>query len=333
MPACCSRNRATHSALPQVRPEPRRRLPHGQAGGRRASHAAYASSSAVPPLPGTETTGRMRPPGRASHSRGPSAAGLPGMGPIAQSSLLRNPPDPFPRGAGERLHDLAVAAGICSADHAPDRVGDRAAARGPGQRCLAGADLKIFREYGESLPGVAACSGRTMVACQQLPDQPGRASKRAALTGSGRGVISRRCGRGACGRRRCLAGVSGRWMWSPSWGCRRRRRRGGTGPGRSTAAPGWLGPGGRGGGASWTMVSLRRWRRRCWRGRVAEVIERVSGVRYSQAQTWVILRERLGWSRQRPARRAVERNEEAIAAWVKQDWPRIKKAPGAAAPG
>jgi transposase len=67
--------------------------------------------------------------------------------------------------------------------------------------------------------------------------------------------------------------------------------------------------------------------------RVAEVIERVTGVRYSQTQTWTVLRERLGWTRQRPARRAVERNEEAIAAWVKQDWPRIKKAPGAAAPG
>jgi transposase len=67
--------------------------------------------------------------------------------------------------------------------------------------------------------------------------------------------------------------------------------------------------------------------------RVAEVIERVSGVRYSQTQTWAILRERLGWTRQRPARRAVERNEEAIAAWVKQNWPRRKKAPGAAAPG
>ena len=105
MPACCPRNRAMHSALPQVRPEPSRRLPHGQDGSRRASHAAYASSSAVPPLPGTETTGRMRPPGRASHSRGLSAAGLPGMGPIVQSSLLRNLPDPFPRGAGERLHD------------------------------------------------------------------------------------------------------------------------------------------------------------------------------------------------------------------------------------
>jgi transposase len=67
--------------------------------------------------------------------------------------------------------------------------------------------------------------------------------------------------------------------------------------------------------------------------RVAEVIETATGVRYSQTQTWTILRERLGWSRQRPARRAVERNDEAIATWVKQDWPRIKKARGAAAPG
>lgn len=61
--------------------------------------------------------------------------------------------------------------------------------------------------------------------------------------------------------------------------------------------------------------------------RVTEVIERVTGVRYSQAQTWTVLRERLGWSRQRPARRAVERSEEAIATWVKKDWPRIKKRP------
>ena len=67
--------------------------------------------------------------------------------------------------------------------------------------------------------------------------------------------------------------------------------------------------------------------------RVADVIEQVSGVRYSQTQTWVVLGERLGWSKQRPARRAIERNDEAIATWVKQDWPRIRKAPGAAAPG
>lgn len=66
--------------------------------------------------------------------------------------------------------------------------------------------------------------------------------------------------------------------------------------------------------------------------RVAEVIERLTGVRYSLTQTWTILRERLGWSRQRPARRAAERDEEAIEEWVKVEWPRIKKAPGAEAP-
>jgi transposase len=66
--------------------------------------------------------------------------------------------------------------------------------------------------------------------------------------------------------------------------------------------------------------------------RVAEVIERMTGVRYSQTQTWTVLRQRLGWTRQRPARRAVERNDEAIERWVSKDWPRIKKAPGAEEP-
>ena len=51
--------------------------------------------------------------------------------------------------------------------------------------------------------------------------------------------------------------------------------------------------------------------------RVADVIEAVTGVRYGQTQTWTVLRERLGWSRQRPARRAAERDDEAIATWVK----------------
>jgi Winged helix-turn helix len=60
---------------------------------------------------------------------------------------------------------------------------------------------------------------------------------------------------------------------------------------------------------------------------VAEVIERVTGVRYSQAQTWVVLREWLGWSRQRPARRAAERDEGAIAAWVKRTGRRQERRP------
>lgn len=67
--------------------------------------------------------------------------------------------------------------------------------------------------------------------------------------------------------------------------------------------------------------------------RVSEVIEVVTGVRHSTTQTWTILRDRLGWSRQRPARRAVERNQEAIETWRRTDWPRIKKAPGGAGHG
>ncbi|MFD6064486.1 winged helix-turn-helix domain-containing protein [Rhodococcus wratislaviensis] len=50
-------------------------------------------------------------------------------------------------------------------------------------------------------------------------------------------------------------------------------------------------------------------------GRVAIAIERLTGVSYGPTQTWTILRTRLGWSRQRPARRAVERDEDAIVAW------------------
>jgi transposase len=67
--------------------------------------------------------------------------------------------------------------------------------------------------------------------------------------------------------------------------------------------------------------------------RVAEVIERVTGVRYSPSQTWLILRQRLGWTRQRPARRAAERDEQAIEQWVKRDWPRIKRGLDVAARG
>jgi transposase len=67
-----------------------------------------------------------------------------------------------------------------------------------------------------------------------------------------------------------------------------------------------------------------------WRlKRVAELIERVSGVSYHPNHVWRILHDKLGWSSQRPARRAVERDEQAIEHWVKDTWPAIKKAPGA----
>jgi transposase len=57
--------------------------------------------------------------------------------------------------------------------------------------------------------------------------------------------------------------------------------------------------------------------------RVAQVIERLTGVRFHPGHVWRILRG-LGWSPQRPARRAVERDEAAIARWRAEEWPRIK---------
>jgi len=60
--------------------------------------------------------------------------------------------------------------------------------------------------------------------------------------------------------------------------------------------------------------------------RVAAVIEAVTGVAYHPGHVWRILRQRLGWSRQRPARRATERDDDAIEQWVKQRWPNVKKA-------
>jgi transposase len=67
--------------------------------------------------------------------------------------------------------------------------------------------------------------------------------------------------------------------------------------------------------------------------RVAEVIEKVTGVTYHPGHVWKVLRTQLGWSRQRPARRARERDDEAIARWAKEEWPRIKKGLDAAKPG
>lgn len=58
--------------------------------------------------------------------------------------------------------------------------------------------------------------------------------------------------------------------------------------------------------------------------RVAEMIRRHFGVRYTATHVWRLLRS-LGWSPQRPQRRALERDERAIAAWKKKRWPALKK--------
>jgi len=60
--------------------------------------------------------------------------------------------------------------------------------------------------------------------------------------------------------------------------------------------------------------------------RVAELIRKRFGVQYDPSGVWHVLRN-MGWSCQKPERRARERDDEAIARWRKKDWPRIKKSP------
>jgi transposase len=67
--------------------------------------------------------------------------------------------------------------------------------------------------------------------------------------------------------------------------------------------------------------------------RIAVVIQGLTGVTLSNPSVWRLLRNRLGWSVQRPQRQAKERDEEAIQHWVAHEWPRIKKGPAQHRPG
>lgn len=58
--------------------------------------------------------------------------------------------------------------------------------------------------------------------------------------------------------------------------------------------------------------------------RVAKLIEEQTGEHYHSGHVWWILRE-MGLSCQQPTRRAIERNEAAIAQWTSHGWPALKK--------
>ena len=60
--------------------------------------------------------------------------------------------------------------------------------------------------------------------------------------------------------------------------------------------------------------------------RVGAVIERMHGVRFGQTQVWRILGS-LGFSPQKPEKRAIERNDDAVRAWKRRTWPALKKKP------
>lgn len=58
--------------------------------------------------------------------------------------------------------------------------------------------------------------------------------------------------------------------------------------------------------------------------RIAELIQDQFDIRYHRDHVGRLLHA-LGWSCQKPERRATQRDEAAIEAWKRQDWPRIKK--------
>lgn len=60
--------------------------------------------------------------------------------------------------------------------------------------------------------------------------------------------------------------------------------------------------------------------------RVGAVIDRMHGVLFGQTQVWRILGS-LGFSAQKPEKRAIERDEEAMRQWTRRTWPALKKRP------
>lgn len=60
--------------------------------------------------------------------------------------------------------------------------------------------------------------------------------------------------------------------------------------------------------------------------RVAELVKQRFGIEYHVDHVCRLL-HRLGWSAQKPTRRAFERDEREIQRWIKQEWPAIKKKP------
>jgi len=69
----------------------------------------------------------------------------------------------------------------------------------------------------------------------------------------------------------------------------------------------------------------RGYRTELWTtARIAEVIRGTFGVDYHPDHVGRLMHG-LGWSPQKPERRALERDEERIAQWKKTDWSRVKK--------
>ena len=61
--------------------------------------------------------------------------------------------------------------------------------------------------------------------------------------------------------------------------------------------------------------------------RIARVINEQFGVHYHVRYVWWLMRS-LGWSCQKPQKRALERDEHPIIRWRQEVWPDLSSAPG-----
>lgn len=67
------------------------------------------------------------------------------------------------------------------------------------------------------------------------------------------------------------------------------------------------------------------WKTQVWTTkRIAQLIRQRYGIRYHPDHIGRVLHQ-LGWTVQKPERRAVERNEAAIQRWTDTAWERVKK--------
>jgi transposase len=66
------------------------------------------------------------------------------------------------------------------------------------------------------------------------------------------------------------------------------------------------------------------WNNQLWTAaRVAQLVEREFGIRYHPEHVRTILKRRLGWTSQKPRRKARERNDKEVARWAGDEFPRI----------
>lgn len=63
------------------------------------------------------------------------------------------------------------------------------------------------------------------------------------------------------------------------------------------------------------------------RPRMNEVVKKLFGVSYDPSQIGRILKK-VGWSRQKPQRKAQQQDPQAVAQWGKERLPELKKSPG-----